>query len=109
MPSKSDETEEVKAPPKFQVKVVASRQAAIQRSENSSIQEVRLSKDDPLELQTLPKAQKEKKSVRFKVSDEVCQDSLPTKDEDQIENQSDVEYDEEDGSQSKEDGDNSSV
>jgi hypothetical protein len=43
------------------------------------------------------------------VSDQVCQDSLPTKDEDQKEDEYDDEYNEEEGSQSKDDGDNSSV
>ena len=60
----------------------------------------------------MPKERKAKKSVRFQESstDQVCEDSLPTKDEDQKEEEYDDEYDdEEEGSQSKEEGENSSV
>lgn len=59
----------------------------------------------------MPKERKAKKSVRFQESstDQVYQGSLPAKDEDQKEEEYDDEYDEEEGSQSKEEGDNSSV
>ena len=59
----------------------------------------------------MAKERKAKKSVRFQESstDQVCEDSLPTKDEDQKEEEYDDEYDEEEGSLSKEDGENSSV
>jgi len=59
----------------------------------------------------VPKERKAKKSVRFKESstDQVREDSLPSKDEDQKEEEYEDEYDEEEGSQSKEDCDNSSV